>query len=248
MLLPKPIEDKPRTDADARILEIVTLLIKGGLVKSERQLAADLDLPPTVVYKVRRGLQSFPLGTLLDMADRWLVNPEYIRKGTEPKWLKAAPPARKAKKPARPMANAATLVFMPYLETAAQAGSLAEAGQIGGRALAQLERKYVLMDPSLAHLDTAIVLAVVGESMTPTLQEGDKIVGNLVSDQQTIAPAVYVVVTAEDILVKRVQTTQTIGQGALHLASDNPNFPAISLAWGSVVGIYKVVQLIRLSL
>jgi hypothetical protein len=243
----KPIPDKPRTEADARTLEMVALLIESGVVKSERQLAAELDLPPTVVYKVRRGLQSFPLGRLLDMAERWQVNPDYIRKGSEPKWLKNANIARKGKQRTAET-NSANLVSIPFLETGAQAGSLLAAGQIGGRALAQLERKYVLMDPSLANLETAIVLAVVGESMAPTLQSGDKIVGSLVVGQQSLEPGVYIIVTAEDMLVKRLQGTQTVGKGFLELSSDNADYPPISLPWAKLLGVYKVVQLIRLSL
>ena len=243
----KPIPHKPRTEADARTLEMVALLIESGVVKSERQLAAELDLPPTVVYKVRRGLQSFPLGRLLDMAERWQVNPDYIRKGSEPKWLKNANIARKGKQRTAET-NSANLVSIPFLETGAQAGSLLAAGQIGGRALAQLERKYVLMDPSLANLETAIVLAVVGESMAPTLQSGDKIVGSLVVGQQSLEPGVYIIVTAEDMLVKRLQGTQTVGKGFLELSSDNADYPPISLPWAKLLGVYKVVQLIRLSL
>jgi phage repressor protein C with HTH and peptisase S24 domain len=70
--------------AEQRLNGWVGALLASGWAKSERSLAQELGLSPTVFYKVRNGLQRFPAEGLLELSTQFGLQAAYIREGQEP--------------------------------------------------------------------------------------------------------------------------------------------------------------------
>ncbi|HZU62418.1 MAG TPA: LexA family transcriptional regulator [Novosphingobium sp.] len=87
-------------------------------------------------------------------------------------------------------------------------------------------------------LDPAQVaaMAVAGDSMEPTLRDGDEILVD--RRRRPLRDGVYVLRRGDSLLVKRVAAS---GAGRLLLISDNPAYPPIDLPAGEVVPIGRVV-------
>jgi phage repressor protein C with HTH and peptisase S24 domain len=88
---------------------------------------------------------------------------------------------------------------------------------------------------------------VAGDSMEPSLQSGDKVVCSLVERNLEYngvrSNLVYVIVTMDDILVKRVQNNMRINS-TFELLSDNTYYPPISLHVSEIKEIWHVDLLI----
>lgn len=87
-------------------------------------------------------------------------------------------------------------------------------------------------------LDPAMVsaIAVEGDSMEPTLRDGDEILVD--RSPRPLRDGIHVVRAGEALLVKRVDTARP---GAIVLRSDNPAYAPVELAPGEVELIGRVV-------
>jgi hypothetical protein len=88
---------------------------------------------------------------------------------------------------------------------------------------------------------------VSGDSMEPTIQNGDYVVGRRLDRFASVSPRnVYVVVTVDDLLVKRVEVDEKAG--CLVLLSDNDFYPPQRVALEDVRELWKFDCLFRFSL
>ena len=76
-----------RTEQDARLLEAIQRGRDLGWLGSDRGLAEDVGLAPTVFYKVRNGLQSFPKEGLFALEKLIGLNPAFVREGIKPPYV-----------------------------------------------------------------------------------------------------------------------------------------------------------------
>ena len=107
------------------------------------------------------------------------------------------------------------LVLLPRLEVRASAGTglVAESEAIDGYMALQVEYlRRIGINPTFAR-----ILTVTGNSMQPTLSDGDQIVVNLSIDN-VVDNALYALVYGGLVLVKRVQLMR---DGSVILKSDN---------------------------
>ena len=102
----------------------------------------------------------------------------------------------------------------------------------------------MLLDPHLIEtlgLDPAraAMLRARGDSMEPTIADGDQIVVDERDTRVTASPAVFVLRVEGALLVKRVSQ----GAEGLRVASDNPAYPAFVAEGAEIIG--RVVWLAR---
>ena len=79
-------------------------------------------------------------------------------------------------------------------------------------------------------------IRVEGDSMEPTLREGDEILVD--HSPRQLREGIHVVRSGDALMVKRVVTGRP---GVLTLASDNPAYPVFEVAAGDVVVVGRVV-------
>lgn len=137
-----------------------------------------------------------------------------------------------------PVREAAGDVAVPWLTVAASAGSgaLGDAAERTIRALPVA--RALLRDLGVVPADASII-AVAGDSMAPTLLDGDRLLVDRADRQPRGAGGVYVVRRADALAVKRVMPE---GRG-WRVVSDNPAYPAEALAGDAlaVVGRAKLL-------
>ncbi len=88
-------------------------------------------------------------------------------------------------------------------------------------------------------LEGGVAVHVEGTSMEPTLRSGDVLLCSPLGPEGYTDNRVYVVVTAEGALVKRV-VDRTRSEGILLLKSDNRGFAPVQLRPSEVLGAYAV--------
>lgn len=85
-----------------------------------------------------------------------------------------------------------------------------------------------------------LIFAVEGDSMEPTIQEGDKLICSPLEDKRPLVEGcIMVVVTENDIVVKRVFHKRDQNDTYL-LKSDNPHYHAMSVPKAEVKKLWKV--------
>ena len=123
---------------------------------------------------------------------------------------------------------------VPRLALGASAGAGAFGGEeqaIGAFRFAARWLRGQGLDPSQLS-----AIAVTGDSMEPTLRDGDEILVD--RSRRTLSDGIHVVRTGDALLVKRLDTGRP---GAIGLISDNPAYRAIELPAGEVEVIGRVV-------
>ncbi|MBF6569090.1 MAG: helix-turn-helix domain-containing protein [Candidatus Binataceae bacterium] len=83
-----------------------------------------------------------------------------------------------------------------------------------------------------------MLLDVIGDSMTPTLAEGDLVLADL-RQTRAVVDGLYVLLDGSDLVVKRVQRER--GGTALGIRSDNPAYSAVTVSAGLVKIAGRVV-------
>ena len=82
---------------------------------------------------------------------------------------------------------------------------------------------------------------VAGDSMEPTLNHRDIVIGSVVDRWDLLTPgAVYVVVTSESVMLKRIQERITDMNGLVQLHSDNYSVKPYSLPIVDVMQLWRV--------
>ena len=123
---------------------------------------------------------------------------------------------------------------VPRLALGASAGPGAFGGEeqaIGAFRFAARWLRGQGLDPSQLS-----AIAVTGDSMEPTLRDGDEILVD--RSRRALSDGIHVVRTGDALLVKRLDTGRP---GAIGLISDNPAYRAIELPAGEVEVIGRVV-------
>jgi hypothetical protein len=226
----------PRKETDERLLDVIRRLIADGKVKNERQFALEHGLNPSVVYKVRQGIQSFPGELVFEMASRWGISVDYVRYGTGGMY---------AEEQVQDQGVAPAFTHLPMIDVTARATFVS--GFAAGNPIDKLERVPVMLDASLGRVRDAMVIEVEGDSMAPTLQPRDRLVITAINplDWAHQAGGVYVIVFRDQIAVKRIIHNSLADKGMLQLTSDNPLGGSMAVKGADVLALYRIRQLVR---
>ncbi len=114
--------------------------------------------------------------------------------------------------------------IIPRLRVEASAGHGALAGSEEDTRTISFDRQW-LKELGLSPENLSII-DVKGESMAPTLDNGDTIMVDSSDAAERLRDGIYVLRLDEALMVKRVALSPRRGQGGLTISSDNPHYPS----------------------
>lgn len=234
----------PKAKIDSLILEGLEKLLATGKVKSERQFCLLLGINPTVVYKVKAGIQSFPQGTAFKMQKAWPDSlPDHLVVADFEKNEKSIQPIYSDKLPGR-MEGIAWLPMARVNATATFASTLSEPTilqNLDKIPVAGLPPMVIKKNPTL------LVIELAGESMVPTLLPGDRLVLSLVPKQTwgELKPDIYVFSFQDQVVAKRMINNTFTTAKEIILYSDNAAHGQLTVAIEDIFSVFKIHQLMR---
>ena len=195
-------------------------------VRSSRQFALELDYLPQSLSEIIRGRRDVTIELIRKAVDRFQFNPVYIYTGNGDYFL--TDEGEKSFRVLTIVSNADEDEKIVHVPVPAQAGY---AGELSNPAFIKELPTFTLPDYKYK-TGTHRCFDVAGDSMEPTLFEGDKVVCNYLDPDlwETAIKDnyVYVVVTRSDVLVKRVFNLIQ-GNKTIRLQSDNPFYEPYEL-------------------
>jgi SOS-response transcriptional repressor LexA len=207
-----------------------------NVVRSFRQIARDLDFLPQNLSDMKTGKRDVTIKLLERAIEHYDLNSEYIFRGDGPKILK----------PENRLSQLKVLNIVTDRdgnERIVHVGKPAQAGY----ATQSKDPEFIEQLPSYSLPDyrfksgTYRSFDVTGDSMTPTIEEGSRLICNFVEPSMWNTSIkngeVYVVVTQNDIFVKRVDNSR---RRKLSLYSDNPEYESFLLDVNEVKELWNV--------
>lgn len=206
-------------------------------VRSSRQFALSLDYLPQSLSEILKGRRDVTIDLLRKAVETYKFNPVYLCTGEGPMFMTEE---------SRDNFRMLTIVTSPddderivHVPVPAQVGYAAE---MSNPSFIEELPTYTLPDYKYK-TGTHRSFDVAGDSMEPTLFEGDKVVASFVESTEWETAIkdnyVYVVVTRSDILVKRVENKIKAEQ-QLTLYSDNDFYQPFTVRLGDVREIWYV--------
>jgi len=192
-----------------KIVERLLCFFGSSIAETEKKLG----LSNSTLHKFKKGTIGLPR-TLLGALYNHGLNPNYFITGEGSPELAAKPAA------------ADTTALIPFLDAQASAGEgkELESGEVA---------RYISIPDAVAHIKGLSALTVRGDSMYPTLADGDVVICDSAGWS---GDGVYVIRTAESLFVKRVVLTP----GGYQVISDNALYPAYACRTGDAEMIGRV--------
>lgn len=203
-----------------RFVQSLKNLKEKGVIKSYRQFAISVDYLPQSLSEVVNGRRDVTLDLLYKSIAEYELNPSYLFSG------KGDMICRNGNSNFREL----TIVSDQHgRENIVHVPVPAQAGYASGMSLQVLKEElpvYSLPDYQYK-MGTYRSFDVCGDSMFPVLKSGDQVICQYVEPEywkHSIKDGrVYVVVTLDDVLVKRV-TNKILSDGLIEVHSDNRHF------------------------
>ncbi|RRA98784.1 LexA family transcriptional regulator [Larkinella rosea] len=116
---------------------------------------------------------------------------------------------------------------------------------IEGISMAQMETYRVPVHMVGSHKEP-VVIEVSGNSMTPQLANGAKVLAILVdpNNWEYQSGGIYAVIYRDFFVVKRIKDNELLTKQRLTLHSDNPNGGSVTVPLKDIRGIWKIVRVI----
>lgn len=223
-------------DITRRFIECLQDLKDRNVVRSFRQLAKDLDFLPQNLSDMKTGKRDVTIKLLGCAIRRYHLNAEYIFRGEGAKILKPEDRLSQMKvlSVVTDSDNNERIVHVPI---PAQAGY---ASQSKNPEFIEELPTYSLPDYRFK-TGTYRSFDVAGESMEPTFFESDRLICSFVEPSMWNTSIkngqVYVIVTRDDIFVKRVDASR---RQYLSLHSDNVDFDPFRVHLSDIVELWHV--------
>jgi len=197
-------------------------LLASNVVRSSRQFALRLDYLPQSLSEILKGRRKVPLELIRKMCLEFNVCSRYLIEGLGAPFKEENPEGdNSVLMVVTDTQNNEKIVHIPY---AAQAGY---GGQLANPEYFDELPKYSLPFDNF-HGGTYRSFEIAGDSMEPTLYQGEKLVCAFIEADSWISRVknshVYIVITEDDIVVKRVENRIAIDQ-TIVLHSDNDFYP-----------------------
>jgi signal peptidase I len=187
-------------------------------IKSSRQFALSLEYLPQSLSEILKGRRDVTIELLRKAVERYKMNPVYIYTGDGPMFMSEED--HKSFRVLTIVTNGLDEERIVHVPVPAQAGY---AGELANPTFIQDLPSFTLPDYKYK-VGTHRSFDVSGDSMEPTLFEGDKVICSFLEptlwETSIKDNYVYVIVTRGDILVKRVFNKLKEGK-FLELQSDN---------------------------
>ncbi|MFT5834967.1 MAG: phage repressor protein C with HTH and peptisase S24 domain, partial [Cognaticolwellia sp.] len=206
-------------------------------VRSSRQFALSLDYLPQSLSEILKGRRDVTIELLRKAVDVYKINPVYIYTGEGPMFMTEED--HKSFRVLTIVTNASDDERIVHVPVPAHAGY---ASELTDPTFIQDLPTFSLPDYKYK-VGTHRSFDVAGDSMEPTLFEGDKVICSYLEptlwETSIKDNYVYVVVTRGDVLVKRL-TNKIKADKQLTLISDNGYYEPFDISIGDVREIWYV--------
>jgi phage repressor protein C with HTH and peptisase S24 domain len=220
-----------------RFIKCHDFLKEKNKVRSSRQFALSLDYLPQSLSEILKGRRDVTIELLRKAVEKYKINPVYIYTGEGPMFMtEEGHSSFRVLTIVSDNQDEERIVHVPI---PAQAGYAAE---LGDPSFIQDLPTYTLPDYKYK-VGTHRSFDVAGDSMEPTLFEGDKVICSFL--EATLWEGaiknnyVYVIVTRGDVVVKRVNNFLK-EEKQLELLSDNNFYESYRLNLGDIREIWYV--------
>lgn len=206
-------------------------------VRSSRQFAISLDYLPQSLSEILKGRRDVTIELIRKAVEMYKVNPVYLFTGDGPMFMTEE--NHQDFRVLTIVTNSKEDERIVHVPVPAQAGY---AGEISNPSFIQELPTFTLPDYKYK-TGTHRSFDVAGDSMEPTLFEGDKVICSYVEPtlwQSTIKDHhVYVIVTHGDVVVKRVINKFSEGE-LLELYSDNDFYEPYQVTMNEIREVWQV--------
>jgi phage repressor protein C with HTH and peptisase S24 domain len=220
-----------------RFIKCHNTLREENQVRSSRQFALSLDYLPQSLSEILKGRRDVTIELLRKAVERYKINPVYIYTGEGPMFMTEE--AHNSFRVLTIVTSTQEDERIVHVPIPAQAGYAAE---LGDPTFIQDLPAYTLPDYKYK-VGTHRSFDVAGDSMEPTLFEGDKVICSFLEPTLWEAAIksnyVYVIVTRADVVVKRV-TNALKEEKQLELISDNNFYEPYRVNIGDIREIWYV--------
>jgi repressor LexA len=207
------------------------------------QVAKDTDENPSKFYNILNGRANPSYDTILNLLEQYpQISADYLFRGIRP-ILKTAEPANPT--PAIvPVPIESDLVELPFVPIRFYA-SFVESMSEGVRAH---DFGSFKVHKSLAkHHANAVVIEVSGNSMSPQLVSGAKVMAVPVHEGDWVyqSGGVYAVMYRDYLVIKRIRENKLMTNQHLTLYSDHPNGGSVTVSADDLRGLWKIVRIVE---
>lgn len=220
-----------------RFIKCHNKLREDKVVRSSRQFAMSLDYLPQSLSEILKGRRDVTIELLRKAVEKYKINPVYIYTGEGPMFMTEED--HKSFRVLTIVTNSADDERIVHVPIPAQAGYASE----------DVDAKFVQDLPSFTLPDykykvgTHRSFDVSGDSMEPTLFEGDKVICSFLEptlwETSLKDNYVYVIVTRGDIVVKRA-FNHLKEQKYIEVHSDNEFYKPYKITLGEIREIWYV--------
>jgi len=220
-----------------RFINCHNKLKEEGTVRSSRQFALSLEYLPQSLSEILKGRRDVTIELLRKTVEEYKVNPVYLYTGEGPMFMSEED--HKSFRVLTIVTNSQDDERIVHVPTPAQAGY---AGEMTDPTFIQDLPTYSLPDYKYK-VGTHRSFDVAGDSMEPTLFEGDKVICSYLEptlwESSIKDNYVYVIVTRGDVLVKRV-TNKLKTTKQVELISDNNYYEPFHVDVGDLREVWYV--------
>jgi len=220
-----------------RFIKCHNKLREDNRVRSSRQFAISLEYLPQSLSEILKGRRDVTIELLRKAVEKYKINPVYIYTGEGPMFMTEED--HKSFRVLTIVTNAQEDERIVHVPIPAQAGYAAETS----------DPTYIQDLPTFTLPDYKYKIGthrsfdVSGDSMEPTLFEGDKVICSFLEptlyENAMKDNYVYVIVTRGDVVVKRI-TNNLKASGQLVLHSDNNFYEDYTVNLGDIREIWYV--------
>jgi len=220
-----------------RFINVHNKLREENRVRSSRQFAISLDYLPQSLSEILKKRRDVTIELLRKAVEKYKINPVYIYTGEGPMFMSEED--HKSFRVLTIVTNVQEDEKIVHVPIPAQAGY---AGELTDPTFIQDLPTFTLPDYKYK-VGTHRSFDVSGDSMEPTLFEGDKVICSFLEptlwDTSIKDNYVYVIVTRADVLVKRVHN-RLKADSQLLLVSDNNFYEPYTLNVGDIREMWYV--------
>lgn len=220
-----------------RFIKCHNKLREEGRVRSSRQFALSLSYLPQSLSEILKGRRDVTIELLRKAVEKYKINPVYIYTGEGPMFMSEED--HKSFRVLTIVTNVQDDERIVHVPVPAQAGY---AGELSDPTFIQDLPTFSLPDYKYK-VGTHRSFDVSGDSMEPTLFEGDKVICSYLEPTLWEASIkdnyVYVIVTRGDVVVKRV-FNHLKEKKSLELKSDNDYYSSYDVNLGDIREIWYV--------
>ncbi len=203
------------------------------------QIAKVLDENSSKFYNIMNGKTKPSYDTIFKLIEKYPeINPDYIFKGIEPILILA--------KKEGALIDDLAYEEVPYLPIKFQASFVEN---FGISLKTEDLGKYSVLKSSLKNKKQPVVIEIQGNSMSPQLQNGNRVLANFIPepDWNYISGGVYAVIYRDFFVVKRIKDNELLLKNTLTLYSDNIKSGNITVPKNEIKGIWKITNIIEAS-